>query len=74
MKIPQEKNGTVVLGRAGYVLNKVVPKSASKEQISPAVKILTQIYADAAAAYLQEFSDRANARIDRYEQLVSQAI
>ena len=73
--ILQGKIGSVILGGASYVLNKVAPKpdSANHDPKTPQRNnISSQIYADAAADYLKEFSDRANAELDRYEQIAKQ--
>ncbi|MEL6494345.1 MAG: dynamin family protein [Cyanobacteria bacterium J06623_7] len=73
-KLLQGKIGTVVLGGASYILNRVAPKQISDETQSPTTKISSQIYADAATAYLKAFSDRANAQLTQYEQLARQYI
>lgn len=66
----KSKVGAVVLGGASYVLNKVSSRSPSpevKQEIQKSPKISSQIYADAAAAYLKTFSDRTSALITQYE-------
>ena len=74
-RILQSKVGTVVLGGASYILNKVAPNTPSNPQKrNLPTKISSQDYADAAAAYLQQFSDRANAQLSKYEQLASKYI
>lgn len=77
-RILQGKVGSVVLGGASYILNKVAPKSSvtptSKIDNASQSKISSQVYVEAAARYLKEFSDRANARLTAYEQIASQYI
>jgi len=77
-QILQSKVGSVVLGGASYILNKVAPKSSTTSTSSvnevSRTKISSQVYADAAASYLKEFSDRANAQLTEYEQLASKYI
>ena len=64
----KSKVGAVVLGGASYVLNKVSSGATTVDsQENEATKISSQVYADAAAAYLQKFSDRTNLTLDRYE-------
>ena len=76
--ILQGKIGSVVLGGASYILNKVAPKPSATHTSSThnvsRTKISSQVYADAAAIYLKEFSDRANVRLTAYEQLAQQYI
>ena len=76
--ILQGKVGSVVLGGASYILNKVAPKPSATHTSSThnvsRTKISSQVYADAAAIYLKEFSDRANVRLTAYEQLAQQYI
>ena len=74
-QILQSKAGSVVLGGASYILNKVAPKSPTNSTPSPnkvsRIEISSQVYADAAASYLKEFSDRANAQLSEYPKLAS---
>ncbi|MBE9046556.1 dynamin family protein [Pleurocapsales cyanobacterium LEGE 10410] len=63
----QGRVGTVILGGASYVINKVAPPD-NLSQTQPS-KITAQTYADAAETYLTSFSDRANNLLSNYEQL-----
>jgi predicted GTPase len=72
----QGKVGAVVLGGASYILHKVAPKPSTNLQNTPTplTKMSSQVYADAAAAYLKIFSDRANAQLTQYEKLAGKHI
>ena len=75
-QILQRKASTAILGGASYLLNKVAPKPStnSPNTDTPSTKISSQVYADAAATYLEQFSDRANMQLTQYEQVASQYI
>lgn len=62
--------GSIILGGASYVLNKVAPKSESEKSTqSPPPKIASQVYADSAKNYLTCFCDRASAILKEYEMI-----
>lgn len=72
--ILKSKVGSVILGGASYVLNKVAPQPSGGRsfQVEKTAKISSQAYIDAAAEYLQAFSDRANQQLDEYAAIASQ--
>ncbi|MDJ0593872.1 MAG: dynamin family protein [Pleurocapsa sp. MO_226.B13] len=81
--IPQELNfmlknkaGAVVLGGASYVLNKMTAKSKLTDNYSElkSTKISSQVYADAAATYLKNFSDRTDRVLNQYEKIAGEYI
>ena len=67
----QKKAGAVVLGGASYIINKLATKSqpADNNLDIKSTRISSQVYVDAAKTYLQEFSDRLNLLINKYEQI-----
>ncbi len=71
-----KKAGAVIIGGASYVINKVAAKLESPENQNQTrtTKISSQVYADAAAKYLQNFSDRANNILNEYEKVASEYI
>ncbi len=72
----KNKAGAVVLGGASYVLNKMTAKSKSTDNYSElkSTKISSQVYADAAATYLKNFSDRTNQVLNQYEKIAGEYI
>ncbi|MEL6929411.1 MAG: dynamin, partial [Cyanobacteria bacterium J06600_6] len=76
--ILKSKVSSVILGGASYVLNKVAPKpsstSVSAPMPNPTAKVSSQVYVDAAAAYITQLSDRTNYQLDAYEKLALQYI
>lgn len=81
--IPKELNfmlksrvGAVVLGGASYVVHKVSskPSATANSTANNPTKISSQVYADAAEAYLKIFCDRANLLLTEYETLGEQYI
>ena len=69
----QKKAGAVILGGASYVISKIAFQAPSAEnQIENKSRgISSQVYADAAKDYLQQFSDRANKILNEYEKIAS---
>jgi len=72
----RKKTGAVIIGGASYVINKVATKLelADNQNKTRVTKISSQVYADAAAKYLQDFSDLANNILNEYEKIASEYI
>ncbi|GAB4526148.1 MAG: hypothetical protein Tsb0014_06110 [Pleurocapsa sp.] len=75
-KLFQTKVGTVILGGASYILNKVTDDSnypSPQSSFSPSV-INSQAYADAAQTYLINFSDHAQQILQEYQTIAEKYI
>lgn len=75
-KLFQTKVGTVILGGASYILNKVTDDSnpPSPQSSSSPSAINSQTYADAAQTYLINFSDRTNQTLQNYQAIATKYI
>jgi SLT domain-containing protein len=67
--------GAAILGGASYILNKAATQSSeSPIPKQTTTKINSQVYADAAEAYLTIFSNEAFSQLNQYEKIVEKVI